>query len=163
MQIERSDSLVRESGEERRSMYYRVHLRDLPNGSVEATCPDIPAFFTVQPSKSEALRFVRENLAVTLQGAYRKRHLPVPVSRPRKDEAAVPLPVRVQAKIILWNYMLRNRWRIADLAKELAITQSQAQRLVDFDRDLASMESIEEAFMAIGGSFSLEEKNPGTR
>ena len=75
----------------------------------------------------------------------------------------MPLPVRVQAKIILWYYMLRNRWRIADLAKELAITQSQAQRLVDFDRDLASMESIEEAFMAIGGSFSLEEKNPGTR
>lgn len=48
-------------------MHYRVNLRDLPNGSVEATCPDIPAFFTVQPSRPEALDFVRENLASALQ------------------------------------------------------------------------------------------------
>ena len=43
------------------------------------------------------------------------------------------------------------------------VTQTQAQRLVDLDRDLASMEAIEDAFRAIGGAFSLSEKNPGAR
>ena len=133
-------------------MHYRVNLRDLPNGSVEATCPDIPAFFTVQPSRPEALDFVRENLASALQ-TYRKKHEPIPVTSDRSATCLVYLPVRVQAKIILWNYMLKNRWRLSDLA----------QRLVDLDRDLASMEAIEDAFRAIGGAFSLSEKNPGAR
>ena len=59
-------------------MHYRVNLRDLPNGSVEATCPDIPAFFTVQPSRPEALDFVRENLASALQ-TYRCSRWPTSV------------------------------------------------------------------------------------
>ena len=81
-------------------MHYRVNLRDLPNGSVEATCPDIPAFFTVQPSRPEALDFVRENLASALQ-TYRKKHEPIPVTSDRSATCLVYLPVRVQAKIIL--------------------------------------------------------------
>jgi len=143
-------------------MHYRVNLRDLPNGSVEATCPDIPAFFTVQPSRPEALDFVRENLASALQ-TYRKKHEPIPVTSDRSATCLVYLPVRVQAKIILWNYMLKNRWRLSDLARLLGVTQTQAQRLVNLDRDLASMEAIEDAFRAIGGAFSLSEKNPGAR
>ena len=81
----------------------------------------------------------------------------------RSATCLVYLPVRVQAKIILWNYMLKNRWRLSDLARLLGVTQTQAQRLVDLDRDLASMEAIEDAFRAIGGAFSLSEKNPGAR
>ena len=107
-------------------MHYRVNLRDLPNGSVEATCPDIPAFFTVQPSRPEALDFVRENLASALQ-TYRKKHEPIPVTSDRSATCLVYLPVRVQAKIILWNYMLKNRWRLSDLARLLGVTQTQAQ------------------------------------
>lgn len=76
-------------------MHYRVNLRDLPNGSVEATCPDIPAFFTVQPSRPEALDFVRENLASALQ-TYRKKHEPIPVTSDRSATCLVYLPVRVQ-------------------------------------------------------------------
>ena len=79
-------------------MHYRVNLRDLPNGSVEATCPDIPAFFTVQPSRPEALDFVRENLASALQ-TYRKKHEPIPVTSDRSATCLVYLPVRAQAII----------------------------------------------------------------
>ena len=136
-------------------MPYRINYHDLPNGSVEASCPDIPELFIVQPSREEAKAFAKSAIPAALHTYYRKKRLPVPLPSRGKADDRVVLAVRVQAKILLWNYMLEHRWRLADLSRMLGVSQAQAQRLVDLDRDLASMEAIEEALELLGASFLL--------
>lgn len=136
-------------------MPYRINYHDLPNGSVEVSCPDMPEFFIVQPSRPEAKVFARTAIPIAMHKFYRKKHLPIPMPSKGRADDRITLPVRVQAKILLWNYMLENRWRLSELARLMKISQTQAQRLVDLDRDLASMEAIEEALSLIGAEFRL--------
>lgn len=78
--------------------------------------------------------------------------LPTPLE---EGEVAIRVPVKVQAKIMLWNYMVENRYRVADLARALGVSQTQAQRYVDVTKDRASVEAIEDAADALGMSFDL--------
>ena len=87
------------------------------------------------------------------------------MSDPRKciqdGEAPVYIPARVQAKILFWNYMVENRYRVADIARMNNITQTQAQRYVDLSKDKASIEAIEEAMSKLGFRLLLTlEKEP---
>ena len=67
----------------------------------------------------------------------------------------------MQAKILFWNYMVENRYRVADIARMNNITQTQAQRYVDLSKDKASIEAIEEAMSKLGFRLSLTlEKEP---
>ena len=76
-------------------------------------------------------------------------------------EGAVTAAARVQAKILFWNYMVENRYRVADIARMNNITQTQAQRYVDLSKDKASIEAIEEAMSKLGFRLSLTlEKEP---
>ena len=59
---------------------------------------------------------------------------------------------------MLWNYMIANRYRISDVARILSMPASQVQRRVDVDKDGASIDAIEKALNAIGGSFDLTVK-----
>ncbi|MBQ9240810.1 MAG: hypothetical protein IJ164_05675 [Duodenibacillus sp.] len=52
---------------------------------------------------------------------------------------------------MLWNYMIANRYRISDVARILSMPASQVQRMVDVDKDGASVDAIEKALNAIGG------------
>jgi len=136
-------------------MPYRINYHELPNGSVEVSCPDIPEFFIVQPSRKEAKIYARTALPAAMHAYYRKKKLPIPPPSKGKCDDRITLPVRVQAKILLWNYMLAERWRLSELSKMLGVTQTQAQRLVDLDKDLASIEAIEEALDKLGAAFNL--------
>ena len=136
-------------------MRYRINYHRLPNGSIEASCPDIPEFFCVQPSVEKARVEILRAFPSAMHKFYRKKHLAVPLPGTGKSDDRVALPVRIQAKILLWNLMLAERWRLADIARKLGVAQAQAQRLVDLDRDLASMEAIEEALDAMGAEFTL--------
>ncbi|MCG5031466.1 hypothetical protein MAF45_08435 [Mesosutterella sp. OilRF-GAM-744-9] len=139
----------------RNDMPYRINYHDLPNGSVEVSCPDIPEFFIVQPSRQDAKAFAKAALPVAMHNFYRKKHRRIPTPTKGRCDDRLTLPVRIQAKILLWNYMLENRWRLSELAKMLGVSQTQAQRLVDLDRDLASMEAIEAALEKLDASFRL--------
>ena len=136
-------------------MRYRINYHQLPNGSIEASCPDVPEFFCVQPSIEKTRREILRALPAAMHKFYRKKRLPIPLPAAGKSDDRVALPVRIQAKILLWNMMLAERWRLADIARELHIAQAQAQRLVDLDRDLASMEAIEQALDVMGAEFTL--------
>lgn len=68
----------------------------------------------------------------------------------RKGEIPYRVPVRVQAKILFWNHLIENGYRVSDVAKKLSISQTQAQRYVDLTKDRASMDAVEETMEAFG-------------
>lgn len=51
--------------------------------------------------------------------------------------------------------MVNNRYRVADMARMLKVSQTQAQRLVDLTKDGASMEALDDAFDMLGMAFTL--------
>ena len=80
------------------------------------------------------------------------RRLPSPIT---EGDFPIRVPTRVQAKILLWNYMVNNRYRVADMARMLEVSQTQAQRLVDLTKDGASMEALDDAMDLLGMAFPL--------
>ena len=65
------------------------------------------------------------------------------------------MPAKVQAKILLWNYMVSEGLRITDVAKKLEISFTAASRLVDLVNDVASVDAVEAAMLKLGKSFTL--------
>ncbi len=51
--------------------------------------------------------------------------------------------------------MVNNRYRVADMARMLEVSQTQAQRLVDLTKDGASMEALDDAMDLLGMAFTL--------
>ena len=137
-------------------MFYLVKTIKTEAG-LQASVPSIPELEPVTvKTEEEATKKLATMLPTVLQTHYRKTKRPVPFPNDDvSDQLAVQMPIKVQAKILLWNYMLENRYRVADLARLLKISHPQAQRLVDFDREGASLDAIEDALFAIGAYFEL--------
>lgn len=137
-------------------MRYGIKITKNNDGQFTVTCRDIPECVFDAPTEEKAKELSAETLPGTLVLFYRKNRRPIPLPSPvAPDEYPTYVPTRVQAKILLWNYMLENRYRLTDLAKALGIKPTQAQRLIDLSTDRASMEAIDEALSAIGASFDL--------
>lgn len=66
----------------------------------------------------------------------------------------VYVPMRVQARILLWNTIVTKGLSMTEFAKTIGVSNSQAQRLVDFSKN-ASPESIEQAQAKLGFLFDL--------
>ena len=77
--------------------------------------------------------------------------LPTPV---QEGEMKVYVPIRVQARILLWNTIIEKGLNMTKFAKAIGVSNSQAQRLVDFTKK-ASPESIEIALSKLGYLFDV--------
>ena len=66
----------------------------------------------------------------------------------------VYVPIRVQARILLWNTIIEKGLNMTKFAKAIGVSNSQAQRLVDFTKK-ASPESIEIALSKLGYLFDV--------
>ena len=137
-------------------MFYLVETIKTENGLLASvpTIPELEPIFV--KNEEEAVDKLGKILPRVLQTHYRKEKRPVPFPRDDVSEKlAIQVPIKVQAKILLWNYMLENRYRLSDIARLVKISQTQAQRFVDFDREGASLDAIEEALFSIGAYFEL--------
>lgn len=79
----------------------------------------------------------------------------MPLPTPIQDgEMKIYVPMRVQARILLWNTIVTKGLSMTEFAKTIGVSKSQAQRLVDFSKN-ASPESIEQAQAKLGFLFDL--------
>lgn len=132
-------------------MFYGLTIEQLDDGSFQASSRDIPECVFVCDNKEEVRVAGRDAIPAAMELFYRKRRRPIPLPTPvRKGEIPYRVPVRVQAKILFWNHLIENGYRVSDVAKKLSISQTQAQRYVDLTKDRASMDAVEEAMEAFG-------------
>ncbi len=137
-------------------MRYGIKITQNESGGFTVTCRDIPECTFDAPTEEKAKELSSEMLPGSLVLFYRKKRLPIPLPTPvEADEYPTYVPTRVQAKILLWNYMLENRYRPNDLAKALGVAPQRVQCFTDLATDNASMEALDSALAAIGASFDL--------
>ena len=144
-------------------MYYGIKVVKSPDRDVfVVTCRDLPGCTYEDPTLEGAVTAAAQCVPGVMELLYRQKRRAIPLPSPLQDgETPVYIPARVQAKILFWNYMVENRYRVADIARMNNITQTQAQRYVDLSKDKASIEAIEEAMSKLGFRLSLTlEKEP---
>ncbi|MCZ4065709.1 type II toxin-antitoxin system HicB family antitoxin [Oxalobacter aliiformigenes] len=135
-------------------LMYPVKLTPDDNGTVMIEIPDIPEVTSVGDDEDEALLNVREALECAIQLYFDERR-PVPMpSKPQQGQAVVCLPALETSKVLLWNEMLGQKIRKAELARRLNVYMPQIDRLFDLKHS-SKIEFVERAFNAIGKQLSI--------
>ncbi|MDX8255279.1 type II toxin-antitoxin system HicB family antitoxin [Acinetobacter pittii] len=129
-------SIVQEEGA------YIVSSRDLPLLNSVG--------YTLEEALSEALDGIETTFEIYMD---ERKAIPLP-SKGKKDEYEVHLPVRVAAKVRLYNEMLSQNVTKAELARRLGWLQKQADRLLSLKHS-TKLESIESAFHALGKDLDI--------
>ena len=76
--------------------------------------------------------------------------MPLPDGSLLAGEIKIFLPIKMQFKIMLWNELIARGITLSTLARQLKMTPSQAQRLVDLTQDRVSTDSLESVLSRIG-------------
>jgi antitoxin HicB len=106
---------------------------------------------TLDVALAEAVDALESGVAMLV-----KRREPVPApSSPAPGQHVVTLPFLVEVKVALWNEMLSQKLRKADLARKLEVHAPQIDRLFDFSQ-ATSMDLVEQAAKALGRSPTFE-------
>ncbi len=118
------------------------------------TFPDIPEAITCGDTKEEALHHAVDALESALD-FYFENNRPVPMpSPPKRGQRLVELPASVSAKVLLFNELLAQKVRPAELAKRLAIPRQHVNRLLD-PRHPTKIDSIAAALKVLGKTLEL--------
>ena len=118
-------------------------------GSFWSSCRDIPEAHSAGDTVEELLANAVEGLELALT-IYVDQSRPIPLpSAPVEGERVVHLPTLVAAKVSLWNAMREADMRKADLARLLNSSQTNVDRLVDFEHS-SKIEQVEAALAALG-------------
>ena len=113
------------------------------------TFPDIPEAHTQGDSKADALRMAADALETALD-FYFETHRIVPApSKARAGQLTVALPLSVSAKVMLWNEMLQQEVRPAELALRLGVSRQAIDRMIDV-RHATKIDALAEAMAALG-------------
>ena len=140
-------------------MQYGVNIKKLDNGQFECSCPDIPECVFEDDTLEELYKTAGHALPACLHLFYKSKKIAIPLPKATDCQHYVYVPARVQAKILLWNYMVENRYRTSDLARILECSFSQAKRIIDITQDGASIETIENALRKLGAVFNVSVVN----
>jgi antitoxin HicB len=134
---------------------YPVTLTPDTNNTVLVGFPDFPEANGVGDNVDEALHDAVDAL-ITVVDMYFDDRRPVPLpSAPDAGQYTVALPALATAKVLLWNEMLKQRLRKADLARKLDVHQPQVDRLFDL-RHSSKVEQVEQAAIALGRRLNVE-------
>lgn len=116
---------------------------------------DFPEAHSVGDTVEEALREALDGLRTAVE-MYMDDRRPVPVaSMPAEGQHTVALPALETAKVLLWNEMLQQRLRKADLARLLKVHQPQIDRLFDLHHS-SKFELVEQTATVLGRRFTVE-------
>lgn len=138
-------------------MEYAIKLTKTAGGKYSVECPDL-GFCSAEEfeTENEACKFMGSAIPAVMYGHFRARQKSIPLPQTEGDGFKyIGIPVKVQAKVLLWNHMKKNEIRTGELAKILGIAQPAASRLTDMSKDKASVDAVERALAAIGGRFNL--------
>ncbi|KLD62861.1 type II toxin-antitoxin system HicB family antitoxin [Dyella japonica] len=124
------------------------------DGVVMLTCRDIPEFATVGDDEPEALLNAIDGLETALMGYMQDRE-PIPAaSAAKRGERIVRLPALTVAKLGLYEAMLDNNMRKADLARLLGVHMPQVDRILDL-RHATKIDQVEHALGLLGRRIEL--------
>lgn len=118
------------------------------------TFPDIPEAHTQGDSVEDALEMAKDALETALD-FYFETHRAVPMpSKPRRGQHLVSLSVSTSAKVLLWNEMIQQHVKPAELARRLHMTRQEVQRLTDV-RHTSKIDGIAGALRALGKTLEV--------
>jgi antitoxin HicB len=133
---------------------YPVILAEDDNGTILATCPDLPEAATFGEDREEALLRAIDAIETAIQGRIADRE-PVPLPSAAGEAAVVELPMQTTLKILLYRTMRERRLRKAVLARRLGWKAPQVDRLFDL-RHASRLDQLEAAFTALGKRLDVE-------
>ena len=91
-----------------------------------------------------------------IEETFRKQRKPIPEpSAPKDHDGILVVPLKLEARIRLWNLLRERHMSTSELARLLDMSRQQAQRLVDGSGPV-SFDMYYEAFKALGYYLSLE-------
>lgn len=116
---------------------------------------DFPEAHSVGETMEEAHREAADGL-ITAVELYMddRRMVPMP-SAATAGQHTVPLPALETAKVLLWNEMLQQKMRKADLARKMQVHQPQIDRLFDL-RHATKLDFVEQTAAALGRRLTVE-------
>jgi antitoxin HicB len=136
-------------------MLYPVNLRPEPEGSISVSFPDIPEALTSGTDEADALRHALDALLTALDFYFdAKEPVPLP-SKPARGQLCVELPASYAATVLLYNEVLRQRVRPAELAKRLGIPRQDMTRMLK-PRHNTKIDSVASALAALGKHLELK-------
>lgn len=120
------------------------------NGHFWSSCKDLPEAHSAGDTIEELLANAEEGIQLALsiyvdQG----REIPAASNPENGWQHVVYQPIQVVAKAVLWNTMVHQGLRVADLARLLGVSHPTASRLVDFEHN-SKIEQVEGALRALG-------------
>ncbi|MDO9141308.1 MAG: type II toxin-antitoxin system HicB family antitoxin [Methylobacter sp.] len=129
--------------------YPAILEHDPETGAVIVSFPDLPFAHAVGDDEAEALLNAEEALVTAFEICEEKRiAIPTP-SAANLGQALVSLPVIIAGKVALYNTMLNESKRKADMARLLNIAPTLVDRLLSF-RHKSRIEQIETALAVLG-------------
>ena len=135
--------------------YPAIFEKDPETGTVMVSFPDIPFAHAVGEDEAEALLNAEDALVTAFEIFEEKREaIPVP-SEAAKGQPIAILSVIVAAKVALYNAMLSESKRKADLARILNVAPTLVDRLLSF-RHKSRIEQIETAMAVLGKRLVVE-------
>lgn len=130
-------------------MEYVVTLTADTNDTYWVQCPDIPEMNSVGDSVEEALKEALDGLETAfIIYMEQRRKIPMPTAANAGDYT-VRIPVKVAAKVLLFNEMLAQKVTKAEMARRLEGFQASADRLLSIKHS-TKLETLEAAFAALG-------------
>ena len=115
---------------------------------------DLPEFNSVAYSQDDIQQQALDGIETTFMIYMDDRKaIPLP-SKAKKGEIAVNIPLRVTAKVMLFNEMLKHGVTKAELARRLGWTQTQSDRLLSLHHS-TKLDSIERAYESLGKDLDL--------
>lgn len=107
-------------------------------------------------SLEQALDILSDKVENFTEETFRKQRKPIPEpSAPKDHDGILVVPLKLEARIRLWNLLREKHMSTSELARLLDMSRQQAQRLVDGSGPV-SFDMYYEAFKALGYYLSLE-------
>lgn len=133
---------------------YRVRLT--PDGeTLLVTSPDFPEVTTFGENAEDALGYALSAIEEAIESRIsRREEIPAP-SRSRAKELRVTLCVQAEVKVLLYQAMLTDGVRKADLARRMNMHRQEIDRLLDLSH-ATNLAKVEAAFAALGRSLKIE-------
>lgn len=123
--------------------------RDDSAPGVAVFCRDLPELNSYGDDEAHALAEAVDAIESTLSIYVDDRRAIPQATAPEAGELVVHLPAVTVAKIALWNEMVAQGMRKADLCRLLDLSQTQGDRLLDFLHN-TKMEALESALAKLG-------------
>jgi len=126
---------------------------------VAVFCSALPELNSYGDDQAHAISEVLDAIDSTLSLYVDQRRM-IPEAKPAEEgEHVVHLPAVTVAKIALWNEMMRRGMKKAELCRQLGVTQTIGDRLVDFTHT-SKMEQLEKALNALNSPVRVAPTDP---